>query len=116
VDDGSRIIYRQLSVTLFCRLTKIRLQNIGRMFGANHHSTVIHAKHMMGRILDATGQARRIGSLAELRLSIEPRRKCRIARRPGGMATARSSQSREGADSSGYSSKFTLDHRVLTRQ
>ncbi len=48
MDDGSRIIYRQLSVTLFCRLTKIRLQNIGRMFGANHHSTVIHAKHMMG--------------------------------------------------------------------
>jgi chromosomal replication initiation ATPase DnaA len=37
VRDVSRVIYRQLSVAFFCRLTKTSLPNIGRMFGANHH-------------------------------------------------------------------------------
>jgi hypothetical protein len=47
--------YRQLAMALMCRLTKLSLKTIARLFDVNDHSTVIHARRAMVPILDATG-------------------------------------------------------------
>jgi hypothetical protein len=47
--------YRQLAMALMCRLTKLSLKTIARLFNVNDHSTVIHARGAMAPILDATG-------------------------------------------------------------
>jgi hypothetical protein len=47
--------YRQLAMALICRLTKLNLTTIARLFDVNDHSTVIHAKRTMAPVLDATG-------------------------------------------------------------
>jgi hypothetical protein len=47
--------YRQLAMSLMCRLTKLSLSTIARLFDVNDHSMVIHARNSMKPILDATG-------------------------------------------------------------
>jgi hypothetical protein len=47
--------YRQLAMALMCRLTKLSLNTIARLFDINDHSTVIHARNAMQPILDAAG-------------------------------------------------------------
>jgi hypothetical protein len=47
--------YRQLAMALMCRLTKLSLNTIARLFNINDHSTVIHARNSLKPLLDATG-------------------------------------------------------------
>jgi hypothetical protein len=46
--------YRQLAMSLLCRLTPLPLTSIANLFGLNDHSTVIHARRAMQPVLDAT--------------------------------------------------------------
>jgi hypothetical protein len=49
------IAYRQLSMALTSKLTRLSLNQIAKLYGLGDHSTVVHAKKMMEPIIAGTG-------------------------------------------------------------
>jgi Bacterial dnaA protein helix-turn-helix len=49
------VYYRQLGAALLCRLSKMSMPQIARLYGFENHTTVLHGREQMRPVLDATG-------------------------------------------------------------